>query len=100
LRCKNRLFSVTNKRFLQIFLNILFYSLIYNNIHLTLKNERNGIAVPFISLAKRFYFSVKSTISASGAFFCTEAMPFFMLVSLAYIWLEPIIWPLVAVKLK
>ena len=46
------------------------------------------------------YSSVRSTISASGAFFITEAIPLFMLTLLAYIWLMPMICPLVAVKLK
>ena len=36
-------------------------------------------------------YTVISTMRASGAFFITEAMPFFMFTSLAYIWLEPII---------
>jgi hypothetical protein len=33
LRCKSRLFSVTCKRFLQIFLKFVFYTLVLNNIH-------------------------------------------------------------------
>ncbi len=35
LRCKSRLFSVTCKRFLQIFLKFVFYTLVLNNIHYT-----------------------------------------------------------------
>ncbi len=41
--------------------------------------------VPFSFSTPLYYSSVRSTISASGAFFITEAMPFFIVASLAYI---------------
>lgn len=40
-----------------------------------------------------------STTCASGAFFITEAIPALRVVSDAYIWLAPITWPLVALRL-
>ena len=103
LRCKNRLFSVTNKHFLSLFLSFLFYTLNHNKIEnqiVSKKKKGTACTVPFLNIAKGSYFSVRSTISASGAFFCTEAMPFFMFTLFAYIWLEPMIWPLVAIRLK
>ena len=57
-------------------------------------------SLSFSNVFKYYQASVWSTMTASGAFFITEAIPFFMLSSLAYIWLEPMIWPLVAIKLK
>ena len=62
------------------------------------KKERH--AIPFSFLPINAHSSVKSTIGASGAFFLTEAMPFFIVAWLAYIWLEPMTWPLAAIKLK
>lgn len=57
--------------------------------HPTKKVCPNGHPLFFVYFVSNVYASVRSTISASGAFFITEAMPFFMFTSLAYIWLVP-----------
>ena len=64
------------------------------------EKRNQAIGSFFVHIAKVDQASVRSTISASGAFFITEAMPFFMVASLAYIWLVPMTWPLVAIRLK
>ena len=93
LRCKIRLFSVTCKHFLSLFLLILHYALNHNKIENQIIPKRKGTActAPSHNSAKGSYYSVRSTTSASGAFFCTEAIPFFMFTLFAYIWLEPMI---------
>src|SRR5690606_21964952 len=52
------------------------------------------------SRAARPVQAVWSSIAASGALVFTEAMPLLRPPSSAYIWLLPMVWPLVAVRLK
>ena len=45
-------------------------------------------------------YSSTSTTGASGAFLITDAMPLSLVLAVAYIWLDPITWPLVALRLN
>ena len=60
------------------------------SVYFVIQKKERLLAVPFLnSQSSHAYSSVRSTIGASGAFFITEAIPFFMFTWLAYIWLEP-----------